>query len=344
MPKQELIGLSAQRMQQLLTAMGEPPYRGRQLYHALYHEQQWDLKKILTLPAPLRERLEQEFQATLPQVEKKFQSADGTSRYLLRLADGCRIEAVQMPEPARTTICLSTQVGCAVDCQFCLTGLMGFGRNLTPGEIAGQVLLLTEKNASRATERLNLVFMGMGEPLLNYENTLEAVRLLSDPEGIGLSVRRMMLSTSGIVPGIEKLGMERVRPQLAVSLSATTDVMRDSLIPINRKWPLQELLRACREFPLRSREKLTFEYVLIAGVNDTQDDARRLCRLVQGIRCKVNLIGLNPGPELPFKTPPDELVVRFQQILIHKGVPAYIRKPRGRDIFAACGQLKLAEA
>ncbi len=344
MPKQELIGLSAQRMQQLLTAMGEPPYRGRQLYHALYHEQQWDLKKILPLPAPLGEGLAQEFHATLPQVEKKFQSADGTSRYLLRLADGNRVEAVRMPEPARTTICLSTQVGCAVDCQFCLTGLMGFGRNLTPGEIVGQVLLLTEKNASRATERLNLVFMGMGEPLLNYENTLEAIRLLSDPEGMGLSVRRMTLSTSGIVSGIEKLGTEKIRPQLAVSLSATTDVMRDSLIPINRKWPLRELLRACREFPLRSREKLTFEYVLLAGVNDTQDDARRLCRLVQGIRCKVNLIGLNPGPELPFKTPPDELVVRFQQILIRKGVPAYIRKPRGRDIFAACGQLKLAEA
>lgn len=344
MPKQELIGLSAQRMQQLLTAMGEPPYRGRQLYHALYHEQQWDLKKILPLPAPLRKRLEQEFQATLPQVEKKFQSADGTSRYLLRLADGCRVETVQMSEPARTTICLSTQVGCAVDCQFCLTGLMGFGRNLTPGEIVGQVLLLTGQNASRAAERLNLVFMGMGEPLLNYENTLEAVRLLSDPEGMGLSVRRMTLSTSGIVPGIEKLGRERVRPQLAVSLSATTDVMRDSLIPINRKWPLRELLGACREFPLRSREKLTFEYVLLAGVNDTQDDARRLCRLVQGIRCKVNLIGLNPGPDLPFTTPPDDLVISFQQVLIRKGVPAYIRKPRGRDIFAACGQLKLAEA
>ena len=344
MPKQELIGLSAQRMQQLLTAMGEPPYRGRQLYHALYHEQQWDLKKILPLPASLRERLEQEFQATLPQVEKKFQSADGTSRYLLRLADGSRVEAVRMPEPARTTICLSTQIGCAVDCQFCLTGLMGFGRNLTPGEMVGQLLLLAEKNASGVAERLNLVFMGMGEPLLNYENTLEAVRLLSDPEGMGLSARRMTLSTSGIVPGIEKLGRERVRPRLAVSLSATTDVMRDSLIPINRKWPLRDLLRACREFPLRSREKLTFEYVLLAGVNDTQDDARRLCRLVQGIRCKVNLIGLNPGPELPFKTPPDEQVVRFQQILIRKGVPAYIRKPRGRDIFAACGQLKLAEA
>ncbi len=204
--------------------------------------------------------------------------------------------------------------------------------------------MLPEQNASRAAERLNLVFMGMGEPFLNYDNVLDAVRLLSDPEGMGLSLRRMTLSTSGIVPGIEKLGRERVRPQLAVSLSATTDVMRDSLMPINLKWPLRELLRACREFPLRSREKLTFEYVLLAGVNDTTDDARRLCRLVQGIRCKVNLIGLNPGPELPFTTPPDEQVVRFQQILVQKGVPAYVRKPRGRDIFAACGQLKLAEA
>ena len=344
MPKTELIGLPEQRIQQIVTAIGEPSYRGRQLYHALYRERQWNLRKILPLPASLRERLDQEFQATLPDVEKKFQSADGTSRFLLRLADSCRIEAVRMPEPKRTTICLSTQAGCAVDCQFCLTGVMGFIRNLTPGEIAGQLLLLTEKDALGAGGRINLVFMGMGEPLLNYENVLEAVRLLSDSNGMGLSVRRMTLSTSGIVPGIEKLGKESIRPKLAVSLNATTDTMRDSLVPINRKWPLRELLRVCREFPLRPREKLTFEYVLLAGVNDTTDDARRLSRLIRGIPSKVNLIGLNPGPELPFKTPPDEQIVRFQQILVRKGVPAYVRKPRGRDIFAACGQLKLAEA
>ena len=291
----------------------------------------------------MRERLDKQFQATLPEVEKKFQSVDGTSRFLLRLADSCRIEAVRMPEPKRTTICLSTQAGCAVDCQFCLTGVMGFIRNLTPGEIVGQLLLLTRKEALGAEGRINLVFMGMGEPLLNYENVLDAVRLLSDSDGMGLSVRRMTLSTSGIVPGIEKLGKESVRPNLAVSLNATTDTMRDSLVPINRKWPLRELLRVCREFPLRPREKLTFEYVLLAGVNDTPDDARRLSRLIRGIPSKVNLIGLNPGPELPFKTPPDEQILRFQQILVHKGVPAYVRKPRGRDIFAACGQLKLAE-
>ena len=343
MPKTELIGLPEHRIQQIVTAFSEPSYRGRQLYHALYRERQWNLRKILPLPAALREQLGKKFQATLPEVEKKFQSADGTSRFLLRLADSCRIEAVRMPEPKRTTICLSTQAGCAVDCQFCLTGVMGFTRNLTPGEIVGQLLLLTRKDALGAEGRINLVFMGMGEPLLNYENVMDAVRLLSDSDGMGLSVRRMTLSTSGIVPGIEKLGKESIRPKLAVSLSATTDTMRDSLVPINRKWPLSELLRVCREFPLRPREKLTFEYVLLAGVNDTPDDARRLSRLIRGIPSKVNLIGLNPGPELPFKTPPDEQILRFQQILVRKGVPAYVRKPRGRDIFAACGQLKLAE-
>ena len=343
MPKTELIGLPENRIQQIVTTFGEPSYRGRQLYHALYRERQWNLRKILPLPAALREQLGKKFQATLPEVEKKFQSADGTSRFLLRLADSCRIEAVRMPEPKRTTICLSTQAGCAVDCQFCLTGVMGFTRNLTPGEIVSQLLLLTRKDALGGEGRINLVFMGMGEPLLNYENVLDAVRLLSDSDGMGLSVRRMTLSTSGIVPGIEKLGKESIRPKLAVSLSATTDTMRDSLVPINRKWPLSELLRVCREFPLRPREKLTFEYVLLAGVNDTPDDARRLSRLIRGIPSKVNLIGLNPGPELPFKTPPDEQILRFQQILVRKGVPAYVRKPRGRDIFAACGQLKLAE-
>ncbi len=207
----------------------------------------------------------------------------------------------------------------------------------------GQVLRLCQQNRWPAGEKLNLVFMGMGEPLLNYENVLAAVRLLADPEGIGLSTARMTLSTAGVVPGIERLGKEPVRPKLAVSLNAATDKLRSRIMPINRKWPIAELLRACREFPLRPREKLTFEYVLLEGVNDSLEDARKLARLLRPFRCKVNLIGLNPGPELLFRTPPDERVLAFQQVLKNAGVAAYIRKPRGRDIFAACGQLKLAQ-
>ena len=353
MQNKELIGLSAQEMQELLVGCGEPAYRGRQLFHALYRRRQWDLRKITTFSARLRRRLDQQFQATLPQIEKKFQSSDGTSRYLLRLSDGKGVEAVLMPERERNTICLSTQVGCAMDCKFCLTGVMGFQRNLTPGEIIGQVLLLMQENGleagpaerdGKAAGRLNLVFMGMGEPLLNYDNVLGAVRLLADPEGMALSTAHMTLSTSGIVPGIRRLGGEAIRPKLAVSINATTDEVRDRIMPINRKWPLAELLQACREFPLRHRERLTFEYVLLDGVNDTVEDPRRLSKLLRGIRAKVNLIGLNPGAELPFQTPSDERIFRFQQALVQNGIPAYIRKPRGLDIFAACGQLKLEGA
>ena len=351
MQKKELIGLSAKQMEELFIKCGQPPYRGRQLFHALYRERQCDLNRITTLSARLRRQLDQQFQATLPQIQETFQSSDGTCRYLLCLADGTGIETVWMPEEERSTICLSTQAGCAVGCKFCLTGVMGFRRNLTAGEIVGQVLLLMQENrweaaARRRTQqrRLNLVFMGMGEPLLNYDRVLEAVRLLAEPDGIALSLAHMTLSTSGIVPGIQRLAMEAVRPKLAVSMNATTDEMRDRIMPINQKWPLAELLQACREFPLRSGERLTFEYVLLNEVNDTLEDARRLSKLISGLRSKVNLIGLNPGAELPFATPPDERIYRFQQTLIQNGIPAYIRKPRGRDIFAACGQLKLARA
>ena len=344
MQKKELIGLSAQAMERLLVALGEPSYRGRQLYQALYRKRQWDLRKITPFPPALRDSLAEQVQITLPEVEKKFRSQDGTCRYLLRLADGRQIETVRMPEPGRNTICVSTQVGCPVDCTFCLTGVMGFTRNLSAGEIIGQVLRVMEETRPADRQRWNLVFMGMGEPLLNFAEVMEAVKILTDPEGIGFPWMRLTLSTAGVVPGIERLGREPVRPKLAVSLNATTDELRDRIMPINRKWPLADLLRACREFPLRPREELTFEYVLLEGVNDSPEDARRLVKLIQGIRAKVNLIGLNPGPDLPFRTPSDETVLRFQQTLIQKGLPAFIRKPRGRDIFAACGQLKLMEA
>ncbi len=367
MQKRELIGLSESAMAELFEALRERPYRARQLFQALYREGRRDFSRITTFPARLRQRLGEEFQATLPRIEKKFVSTDGTSRYLLRLADGKEVETVLMPERDRDTLCISTQAGCAVDCKFCLTGVLGFQRNLDPGEIVGQVLLLIEQHKLQNEQRrdpdteaagaeaevaaakkddkrrVNLVFMGMGEPLLNYANVVAAVKLLSDPQGMALSLVHMTLSTSGIVPGIEKLGAEAIRPRLAISLNATTDEVRDRIMPINRKWPIAELLRACREFPLHPRERLTFEYVLLDGVNDTPEDAARLGKLLGKISAKVNLIGLNPGAELPFRTPPDERILRFQQTVIRSGVPAFIRKPRGRDIFAACGQLKLAD-
>ena len=343
MHRRELIGLTRGELEGILAGLGEPAYRGRQLYRALYRERQWDLNRITAFPLALRNRLEQQFQAGLPEVEKVFQSADGTARYLLRLSDGKHVETVFMPEERRKTLCISTQVGCPIDCQFCLTGVMGFTRNLTAGEIVGQALRVSAESGIAPDERVNLVFMGMGEPLLNYDNVLQAVRLLADPEGVGISPLRMTLSTAGVVPGIERLGREAVRPKLAVSLNAPTDELRDRIMPLNRKWPLVELLRASREFPLRAREKLTFEYVLLEGVNDSPEDAKRLARLIRGIRCKVNLIGLNPGAEVAFRTPPDERVLAFQQALRRKGIAAFIRKPRGRDIFAACGQLKLAQ-
>jgi 23S rRNA (adenine2503-C2)-methyltransferase len=341
--KKELIGLSAREMERLLAALGEPAYRGRQLFQALYRKRQRDFRSITPFPGALRASLDREFQITLPDVRKEFQSTDGTRRYLFGLSDGREVEAVRMPEPGRNTICVSTQVGCPVDCKFCLTGVMGFTRNLTTGEIIGQVLRVMEGAEVDDSRPWNLVFMGMGEPLLNFASVIEAVRLLADPEGIAMPWMRMTLSTAGVVPGIERLGREPLRPKLAVSLNAPTDELRSRIMPITRKWPLDELLRACREFPLRPREKLTFEYVLLEGVNDSVADARQVAKITRGIRSKVNLIGLNPGPDLPFRTPPDEVVLRFQQTLIQKGVQAFIRKPRGRDIFAACGQLKLME-
>ncbi len=364
----ELLGMEREALEAMLAAWGEPAYRAGQLYQAIYRRRIQDPARITTLPQSLRQRLAAEALITWPAVEKEFRSADGTVRYLLRLSDRETVETVLMPEERRDTICLSTQAGCPVNCQFCLTALLGLIRNLTAGEIVGQVLLVAERhglalgeNGGRPAPALgqsgrgpkarcgpepgpvNLVFMGQGEPLLNYDAVMAAVRLLADPRGVGLSTRRMTLSTSGIVPRIADLGREPVRPKLAVSLNATTDEVRTRLMPLNRKWPISALLAACRNFPLRPRERLTFEYVLLDSVNDTPADARRLAKYVNQLgaeRTRVNLIALNPGAELPFRTPSDERVLAFQRILTGSGVLAFIRKPRGRDIFAACGQLK----
>jgi 23S rRNA (adenine2503-C2)-methyltransferase len=283
-------------------------------------------------------------------------------RYLMAFADGQSVETVWMPEgdggeagdgteagdPGtgsagrrwdRATICISSQVGCAVDCQFCLTALLGVKRNLTAGEIVGQVCaVLKDQSVSPPEDRINLVFMGMGEPFLNYENFMKAVRLLV--EEVGIAESRMTVSTAGIVPRIYDFGQEKIRPKLAISLNSSNDAQRTELMPLNRKWDLQRLMQAAREFPLRNRERITFEYVLLNGVNDATENAEQVVELLRGIRAKVNLIALNPGPGIAFSTPMEERVAAFQQVLIGAGIPAFVRRPRGRDIFAACGQLK----
>jgi 23S rRNA (adenine2503-C2)-methyltransferase len=239
----------------------------------------------------------------------------------------------------RSTICISSQVGCAVDCQFCLTALLGVKRNLTAGEIVGQVCaVLKDQGVSPPEDRINLVFMGMGEPFLNYENFVKASRLLV--EGVGIAERRMTVSTAGIVPRIRDFGGETIRPKLAISLNASNDALRTRLMPVNKKWTLEMLMAAAREFPLRTREWITFEYVLLGGVNDAPENAKEVAELLRGLRCKVNLIALNPGPGIDFTTPSAERVTAFQNILRGAGIPAFVRRPRGRDIYAACGQLK----
>jgi 23S rRNA (adenine2503-C2)-methyltransferase len=318
----------------------EPGFRARQVYEALYHSQATDLIKITTLPSALREHLASSHTVGQLTVVHRFESSDGTRRYLLGLDDGRTVETVWMPEEARDTLCISSQVGCPVDCKFCMTALMGLERNLTAGEIVGQVLYVARDNGLlRRGARLNIVLMGMGEPLLNLANVVKATRILVDPRGVGLSERRITLSTAGIVPKIAELGREPVRPKLAVSLNASTEEMRQELMPITRKYHLKDLLEACRAFPLRPWEKLTFEYVLLKHVNDSDADARRVVKLLAHLNGKVNLIALNPGPGIPFETPDAGRVHGFQAI-VQRSMPCFIRKPRGLDIFAACGQLK----
>jgi 23S rRNA (adenine2503-C2)-methyltransferase len=336
---QPLIGMELSDLR-ILLGSEQPAYRSRQLFDALYRKDVANLSEISELPQVLRNQLVTSSVLGLPVLESRFDSVDGTRRYLLRLADNRTVEAVLMPEVGRDTICISSQVGCPVDCKFCLTALMGLERSLTAGEIVGQVLHIARENGLKPSEgRMNIVMMGMGEPLLNLPNVLKATRLLTDPDGIGLSPKRITVSTSGIIPKMVELGQAAVRPKLAISLNASTEEQRRELMPITRKYHLADLMEACKAYPLRTWEKLTFEYVLLKGVNDTDADAKRVVRLLSRLNCKVNLIALNPGPGIPFQTPDEARVASFQEI-VRKAVPCFIRKPRGLDIFAACGQLK----
>ena len=298
------------------------------------------MSEARTLPANLRKDLAFRANVGLPRLTAEFKSSDGTKRFLLEMEDRRTVETVLMPEEGRNTVCISSQVGCPVNCQFCLTALMGLERNLTAGEIVGQVLyVMREFGISTETDRLNIVMMGMGEPLLNLPNVIKATRILTDPAGMGLSPKRITLSTAGIVPKIAELGREPVRPKLAISLNASHEEQRRELMPITRKYSLRDLLAACKAYPLRPWEKLTFEYVLLKGVNDSDADARRVVKLLAHLNAKVNLIALNPGPGIAFETPETERVAAFQSI-VRRAMPCFVRNPRGRDIFAACGQLK----
>jgi 23S rRNA (adenine2503-C2)-methyltransferase len=372
---ESLFSLSLQQLEDVIERLGLERYRSRQLWHALYQQRVSSVEEMTTLPKSVRQRLTQSgFRVGMPRLAQTFLSSDGTERYLVACADGETVETVWMPngddgelgdgsdaaveeeeasstasdektEPTipyrRATICVSSQVGCAVNCQFCLTAKLGVKRNLTAGEIAGQVAAVLNRHQVRVgRDRINLVFMGMGEPFLNYDNFMAAVHLLA--EGMGIPESRMTVSTSGILPGIERFAREKLRPKLALSLNAPNNSIRESIMPVTRKWKIEDLLAALREVPLRPRERMTFEYVLLGGVNDSLQDARELSSLLErsGLPAKVNLIVWNPGPDIPYHMPKPEDVAAFQQHLIASGVPAFLRRPRGRDIYAACGQLK----
>lgn len=339
-----LIGLDLNELDALVRSLDEPSYRARQLYQGLYREKLPGPLAVTTLPKGLRERLARDHGDGAPAIDQRFASADGTLRYLLQCADGKTIEAVFIPEPDRDTLCISTQVGCPIDCKFCLTAQMGLERNLTAGEIAGQVLALArDRNLDARVRSLNIVMMGMGEPLLNLDAVMKATRLLADPEGMAVPQRRITVSTSGIVPKIEAFGRHEVRGKLAISLNASNEAQRLEIMPVTGRHRLGDLLEACRRYPLRAWERLTFEYVLLRGVNDADSDARAVLRLLSELKCTVNLIALNPGPGIPYESPSEERVRAFAAI-VQRGLPCFVRKPRGRDIFAACGQLKRTAA
>ena len=342
--EKNLLGLTRNELEQLAVDCGHPSYRGRQIYQGLYARRELTFAGFTDLDAKFREYLSVHYAVHYPRIEREIVSRDGSIRYLLMLEDGEQVEAVYMPEENRTTLCISSQVGCAVDCRFCFTGILGAKRNLTAGEIVGQVLALSAARHIPRRARLNVVFMGMGEPLLNYAPVMKAVEILADSAGAALALRRITVSTSGIIPRIYDMARETFRPRLAVSLNASTDEQRTALMPINRKYPLRDLLRACREYPLRPRERLTFEYVLLGGMNDSDADAARVAELVRDIPAKINLIPYNSGPELPYRSPPLERVLAFQQALSDRHVPAFIRVSRGQDIMGACGQLMLEGA
>ena len=334
----EIANAELPELERALEALGRPKFHARQIFGWIYKRGVTDFEAMSDLSRELRGQLDREFTVTTPQVVKREKSSDGTTKFLLRLADGKHIESVCIPDSPGDTFCLSTQVGCAMKCAFCLTGRMGIDRNLSAGEIAGQVRVLT-RELGLLGRRFNIVLMGMGEPLHNYDATMKGLRILADEHGLAVSPRRVTLSTVGVLPALERLATEPFMPNLAISLHSTTEEQRDLLVPINRKYGITELLDACRRFPIKRRERITFEYVMLKGVNDSPEDARTLGRLLKGLKAKVNLIPLNPAAGIPFDRPSDAAIDRFARVLADQRIVVSVRKSRGRDIRAACGQL-----
>jgi 23S rRNA (adenine2503-C2)-methyltransferase len=337
-PRLDLAELELSELEAALDARGAERFHARQIYRWIYRRGETDPERMTDLSRALRTQLATDFTIGTPRIVSDEHSVDGTRKVVLELADQRRIESVFIPDTPSMTFCISTQVGCAMSCGFCLTGKMGLVRNLTAGEIAGQVRVLA-KATGLLDFPFNIVLMGMGEPLHNYDNTMKALRMLHNEHGLAISPRRVTLSTVGIVPGLERLAREPLMPNLAISLHATTDEQRTRLVPPNKKYPLAQIIDTCRRFPLKNRSRITFEYVMLDQVNDTPDDARRLVKLLSGIKAKVNLIPLNPAPGIPFDRPSDARVDRFAQILADRHITVSVRKSRGQDIRAACGQL-----
>ncbi len=353
MGRPNLFGMSKDALVAVARELGEPVYRGRQLFDWLYCQRARDFGAMSNLPKGLRARLAERFAIVWPEVAERTLSFDGTRKYLLRLADGATVEAVYIPEDERRTICISTQVGCPLRCAFCLTGIAGYKRNLEAGEILGQVAAVTAEHPVAETHPhrrdedpfpWNVVLMGMGEPLLNLEATLEALRILMDKDGFGVPPRKLTVSTVGILPALEALAREPVRPNLAISLHAPHTALRRALMPVEQKYGTDAVIEAALRYAVPSGGLVTFEYVLLSGVNDRVGHARELARRLGGRRAKVNLIPMNAAPEIPFRAPSPESVEAFRAVLAKAGVPVSVRRSRGRDILAACGQLHLQQA
>jgi 23S rRNA (adenine2503-C2)-methyltransferase len=334
----DLAELERPSLEAALTERGHERFRAAQIFGWLYRRGATEVGLMSNLPRDLRATLASDFDFSTPRIDHRDISTDGTEKFLLRLADGRHIESVFIPDTPAMTLCISTQVGCAMACAFCLTGKMGLVRNLTAGEIAGQVRLL-HRALDFGETPFNIVLMGMGEPLHNYDETMKAIRILCDKHGFGLPPRRITLSTVGLLPQLKRLAREKLMPNLAISLHAPTDVQRGDLVPVNRRYGIAEIIEACRRFPLKRRARITFEYVLLSGINDRAEDGRRLAQLLQGVKAKVNLIPLNAAAGIPFERPSDEAIDRFARLLAERDVTVSVRKSRGRDIRAACGQL-----
>jgi 23S rRNA (adenine2503-C2)-methyltransferase len=339
MSRVDVLDLLPSELESLAESLGVPRYRGRQIASWIYAKGATDVGAMSDLPKEFRQALAERVLVGIPEVERRTPSQDGSEKLVLRLRDGARVQSVLMPDENRLTLCVSTQVGCGFGCAFCLTGTMGLERNLTAGEIVGQVLA-ARATLPAGTRLTHIVYMGMGEPLANYAATVQSIRILTDARGLAMAPRRITVSTVGLVGGIERLAKEDLRVNLAISLHATSNEIRDRIMPVNKGFAIEELVEACRRFPVAFRQRITFEYVLLDGVNDAPEDARRLVRLLKGIRAKVNLIPFNDWVGSGFQRPPLQRILAFQALLLEQNIRATVRWSKGEDIGAACGQLK----